>query len=115
MLFVPFRKILCNNGNLGAVGGCGCHRLSRGFPMRISLASLSSVSLASLALGIAAPSHAAAAAAAQNPTPAPCVQVPAGPEHDKCVADARKAEGETPTKGDTIVVTGTRINRPTLT
>ncbi|MES2326632.1 MAG: TonB-dependent receptor [Pseudomonadota bacterium] len=74
--------------------------------------------MASLALGIAAPSHAAAAAAAaaaQNPTPAPCLQIPVGPEHDKCVADARKAEGEAPTKGDTIVVTGTRINRPTLT
>ncbi len=87
---------------------------------RISFATLSSVSFGSLALGIATPSHAAAAAAAaaavaQDPTPAPCVQIPAGPQHDQCVADARKAEGQTPTKGEAIVVTGTRINRPTLT
>src|SRR5260221_10486085 len=94
MLFVSFRKILCNNTDLSAVGGCGCHLVIRGFPMRrISFATLSSVSFGSLALGIATPSHAAAAAAAaaavaQDPTPAPCVQIPAGPQHDQCLADA---------------------------
>ena len=76
-------------------------------------AALSSVSIAALAL--AAPAPAKAAAAAQDPTPAPCVNVPAGPQHDQCVADARKAQGEAPARGEQIVVTGTRINRPTLT
>ena len=82
--------------------------------MRIlKAAALSSVSIAALAF--ATPSIAKAAAAAQDPTPAPCVNIAAGPEHDQCVADARKAQGEAPTKGESIVVTGTRINRPTLT
>src|SRR5436190_19649766 len=82
--------------------------------MRIlKAAALSSVSIAALAF--ATPSTAEAAAAAQEPTPAPCVNIAAGPEHDQCVADARKAQGEAPTKGESIVVTGTRINRPTLT
>ena len=80
----------------------------------LSLTALSSVSFASLALGMAAPAH-AAAAAAQEPTPAPCVDIPAGPQHDQCVADARRTQGETRPRGESIVVTGTRINRPTLT
>jgi outer membrane receptor protein involved in Fe transport len=81
---------------------------------RISFATLSSVSFASLALGMTAPAD-AAATQGPEPTPAPCVNIPAGPEHDQCVADARRVQGETKAKGETIVVTGTRINRPTLT
>src|SRR4029079_8724891 len=80
----------------------------------LSLNALSSVSFASLALGMAAPAH-AAAAAAQEPTPAPCVDIPAGPQHDQCVADARRTQGETRPRGESIVVTGTRIKRPTMT
>ncbi|HJP69197.1 MAG TPA: TonB-dependent receptor [Sphingomicrobium sp.] len=37
-----------------------------------------------------------------------------GPEHDRCVVDARRIAGDTQARGENIVVTGTRINRPTL-
>jgi outer membrane receptor protein involved in Fe transport len=56
-----------------------------------------------------------AASAPAEPTPANCVNIPAGAEHDQCVAQARSAEGESTTAREAIVVTGTRINRPTLT
>ena len=56
-----------------------------------------------------------AATATEEPTPANCVNIPAGAEHDQCVAQARVAEGETTPAREAIVVTGTRINRPTLT
>jgi outer membrane receptor protein involved in Fe transport len=83
--------------------------------LRTSFAALSSVSFASLVLGMAAPAEARAAAQAPAPTPAPCVGTAPGAQHDQCVADARRAEGETQARGESIVVTGSRLNRPTLT
>jgi outer membrane receptor protein involved in Fe transport len=78
---------------------------------RTNLLILSTVSFAALA---ATPALAQGGTAPQ-PTPAPCVDIPAGPQHDSCVAEARKIEGEPKARGEIIVVTGTRINRPTLT
>ncbi|HEX6661698.1 MAG TPA: hypothetical protein VF067_07510, partial [Sphingomicrobium sp.] len=63
----------------------------------------------------AAGQPAVSATAPAEATPAACINVPAGPAHDQCVVRTRQAQGETPTAGESIVVTGTRINRPTQT
>jgi len=77
-----------------------------------------SIGASVIALAAGSPAFAQTAPAATatgEPTPAACVNVPAGAEHDQCVAQARVAEGEPTTAREAIVVTGTRINRPTLT
>jgi outer membrane receptor protein involved in Fe transport len=71
--------------------------------------------IALIAAGSPAFAEPAPAGASAEPTPANCVNIPAGAEHDQCVAQARVAQGESPSGKEAIVVTGTRINRPTLT
>ncbi|HYF46771.1 MAG TPA: TonB-dependent receptor plug domain-containing protein, partial [Acidimicrobiales bacterium] len=90
--------------------------------------SLSTISIAALALGIAAPANAQSqtpdpaaggGVAGEQPDPT-CENVPVCPERDRCLAGEVELEsGQDAPNADQaaqgeIIVTGSRINRPTL-
>jgi outer membrane receptor protein involved in Fe transport len=88
-----------------------------------NLATVSSLSLALGLLTAGAPAFAQSAASGADSAQAAtqCPDIPAGAQHDECVAQvsAQTAQSsaqanEARYSGETIIVTGTRINRPTL-
>lgn len=81
---------------------------------RLNLLALSSVSAAALTLGLAAPAY---AQTASDQSPPECANMPEGSARDACIADQVAVESGPAAatgSGDTIVVTGSRIARPTL-
>lgn len=81
---------------------------------RLTLLNLSTVSLGALALAFTTP-----AAAQDQVTNAPdpeCANVPEGDARDRCISGEVELEsGQAATTKDEIIVTGSRIRRPTLT
>lgn len=84
---------------------------------RLNLFTLSSVSVAALTLGLAAPANAQAPAPASDQPPPECANMPEGSARDNCIAgkvELASAQPATTANEDTIVVTGSRIRRPNL-